>query len=200
MTSHVVVGNVFDKYGTRNPLYRWVVGRYFDRVGHLLEGTAARRILEVGCGEGYVTEWVRARTAVDLPVGLDISVAMLQDAASRHSGVRFACGSAYELPFPKRSFDLVLCLEVLEHLDRPREALREAQRVCTGHLLASVPREPLWRFLNLARGAYWNDWGNTPGHVQHWSKRSFLAMLQENWAIQRAVTVGPWTLAVCSPG
>jgi len=136
---------------------------------------------------------------VDLPVGLDLSVAMLAQAESKYPAAGFVCGSAYQLPFPDRSFDVVICLEVLEHLHRPREALGEARRVCAGHMLASVPQEPVWRLLNLARGAYWRDWGNTPGHLQHWSKNAFLALLEEHWVVQRAATPAPWTVALCRP-
>jgi hypothetical protein len=90
-------------------------------------------------------------------------------------------------------------LEVLEHLPDPRRALQEARRVCAGWLVASVPREPIWRFLNLLRGAYWRRLGNTPGHLQHWSKRSFLGMLGEHWAVKRAAAPIPWVLALCTP-
>ncbi len=46
-----------------------------------------------------------------------------------------------------------------------------------GHLLVSVPREPLWRGLNMARGAYIKDLGNTPGHLNHWSRKAFVELL-----------------------
>ena len=57
----------------------------------------------------------------------------------------------------------------------PEATLAEMARVARRHLLVSVPREPLWRGLNMARGAYLRDLGNTPGHVNHWSKRAFVS-------------------------
>src|SRR3712207_8488836 len=45
----------------------------------------------------------------------------------------------------------------------PEHTVAEMARVADGHLLVSVPREPLWRMLNVARGAYVKDLGNTPG-------------------------------------
>jgi len=63
--------------------------------------------------------------------------------------------------------DLVIACEVLEHLDAPDQALSELQRVCRGQALVSVPNEPLWRMLNVARGKYWRSPGNTPGHLQN---------------------------------
>jgi SAM-dependent methyltransferase len=112
--------------------------------------------------------------------------------------VRFACASAFELPFPDGEFDLVLFLEVLEHLPAPRLALDEARRVCRGELVASVPREPIWRVLNLVRGAYWRRLGNTPGHLQHWGRRSFLRLLRERWIVRNVATPTPWLMARCS--
>jgi ubiquinone/menaquinone biosynthesis C-methylase UbiE len=123
---------------------------------------------------------------------------MLAGARRGYPEVEFAAASAYALPFGDRQFDLVLFLEVLEHLHDPRRALREARRVCAGRLVASVPLEPLWRVLNIARGAYWPCAGNTPGHLQNWSKGQFLKLLGEEWVVRRVATPLPWTMAACT--
>ena len=60
-------------------------------------------------------------------------------------------GDATALPFPDQAFDLVLAIEVLEHVPGPESALAELARVCSGTLVASVPFEPIWRAGNLAR-------------------------------------------------
>jgi hypothetical protein len=66
---------------------------------------------------------------------------------------------------------------------------------CTrGHLLVSVPREPLWRMLNVARGAYVRDLGNTPGHLNHWSKRSFTKLLSRYGEVAERRSPFPWTM------
>jgi len=198
MASDIVVGNVFDKYGTRNLLYRWVVDRYFQGLSDLLPDPMPPRILEVGCGEGHIAGWLRRRTSTDSFIALDLSPRMLAEAHSRYASIEFVGGSASELPFDDRQFDLVLFLEVLEHLRNPGRALEEARRVCAGLLLASVPREPIWRLLNLLRGAYWRRMGNTPGHLQHWTRSAFLAMLRRRFTILRVRTPLPWTMALCS--
>ena len=82
-----------------------------------------------------------------------------------------------QLPFADGEFDLAAAIEVLEHVPDPERAVAEMARVARRHLLVSVPREPLWRALNVARGAYLRELGNTPGHVNHFSKRGFAAML-----------------------
>jgi hypothetical protein len=70
------------------------------------------------------------------------------------------------------------------------------QRVARRHVLLSVPREPLWRVLNVARGAYWRDWGNTPGHVQHWSRDEFVALVSRYFTLTRVVAPFPWTMVL----
>jgi ubiquinone/menaquinone biosynthesis C-methylase UbiE len=197
MTTDIIVGNVYDKYGTRNPLYRWVVDGYFRSLERALPDPLPHRILEVGCGEGHLAGWLRQRAPRVSLTALDLSPAMLAQAHRRYDTVDFACGSAFELPFHRGQFELVLFLEVLEHLPEPRQALREARRVCAGQLVASVPREPIWRVLNLARGAYWRQAGNTPGHLQHWGRRAFLRLLGESWQVRHLATPLPWVIARC---
>ena len=96
--------------------------------------------------------------------------------------------------FPDRSFDLAAAIEVLEHVPDPEDTLAEMARVAARHLLVSVPREPLWRGLNLARGAYVGDLGNTPGHVNHWSKRGFMRTVARHGQIVQACSPFPWTM------
>jgi SAM-dependent methyltransferase len=197
MTSDIIVGNVYDKYGTRNPLYRWIVGGYFRSLSRVLPHPLPNRILEVGCGEGHIAAWTWQRSPQAMLAALDVSPAMLGLARARYPSVDFACGSATELPFEANHFELVLFLEVLEHLPEPRRALEEARRVCSGHLVASVPREPIWRVLNVLRGAYWGQGGNTPGHLHHWDRRSFQGLLEEGCTVERVAAPLPWLMARC---
>jgi ubiquinone/menaquinone biosynthesis C-methylase UbiE len=101
---------------------------------------------------------------------------------------------AENLPFGENEFELAAAIEVLEHVPDPEHTVAEMARVAGGHLLVSVPREPLWRALNVARGAYIKDLGNTPGHVNHWSKRSFVAMLERYGRVVEARSPFPWTM------
>jgi len=73
-------------------------------------------------------------------------------------------------------------------------------RVASAHLLVSVPHEPLWRFLNVARGAYLPQLGNTPGHINHWSKRAFVAMLARHGEVLEARSPFPWTMLLVKVG
>ena len=101
---------------------------------------------------------------------------------------------AERMPFADGEFDVAAAIEVLEHVPDPEHTVAEMARVASGHLLVSVPREPLWRALNMARGAYIKDFGNTPGHVNHWSKRAFVRLLSQHGEVVQARSPFPWTM------
>jgi len=101
---------------------------------------------------------------------------------------------AENLPFADNEFDVACAIEVLEHVPNPEHTLAEMARCAERHLLVSVPREPLWRMLNMARGAYISDLGNTPGHLNHWSKRTFVRFLSRHGEVVQARSPFPWTM------
>lgn len=112
-----------------------------------------------------------------------------------------ACASAERPSCPGARFDTVIYAEVLEQLHQPRRALIEAKQISRKYVLLSVPNEPIWRVMNVLRGAYWRDLGNTPGHFQHWRPKEFLAMLAEELSIIRVEKPFPWVMALCEiPG
>jgi 2-polyprenyl-3-methyl-5-hydroxy-6-metoxy-1,4-benzoquinol methylase len=111
--------------------------------------------------------------------------------------VSFRLADLYALTPEPDGAALVVCCEVLEHLDDPARALSVLAGLAHSYLIVSVPREPLWRVLNMARGRYWRALGNTPGHLQHWSTRSFLALLERQVEVLEVRTPLPWTMALC---
>jgi hypothetical protein len=83
---------------------------------------------------------------------------------------------------------------VLEHLKDPNAGMRELDRVCGGHLLLSVPREPIWRLANVMRGAYLRQLGNTPGHLQHFSRRSIRKLVEQRFDVVAERRPFPWIM------
>jgi hypothetical protein len=67
-------------------------------------------------------------------------------------------------------------------------------RVAGRWLIVSVPREPLWRALNVARGAYLRELGNTPGHLNHWSRGAFVGLLGGYGQVVEIRSPFPWTM------
>lgn len=95
----------------------------------------------------------------------------------------------------KESVDLILCSEVLEHLDEPEKTLNQ---ICNAkYFLASVPNEPIWSILNMCRGKYLRDFGNTPGHVQKWSTSKFERMLSKHFTVLHTWKCLPWSICLC---
>ena len=195
----VIAGNYTDKYGSGNPLYRRLMAGFHHALDELVEQSGATTIHEVGCGEGHLSLHLAAR-GLDVR-GSDFSQQVIEQAranAQEHGrDVPFKAASVYDLTPEEDGAELVVCCETLEHLDDPRKALHVLRTLARPWLIASVPREPLWRALNMARGKYLRDLGNTPGHLNHWSTRAFVRMLQEHMAVIRVLTPLPWSLALC---
>jgi ubiquinone/menaquinone biosynthesis C-methylase UbiE len=191
----VPTGNTYDKYGTRNPVSRALVTRFLRELERMLpaDGAAPCRVLEVGVGEGEISDRLRDHYPAAELVGFDLHDDDLE-AQWRARGQRNVVADAIAAPFTSQAFDLVLAIEVLEHVDDPRRALAELARVAGADVVLSVPREPMWRGLNLARGAYVKNLGNTPGHVQHWSRRQFVELVGLYFDVVEVATPLPWTI------
>jgi ubiquinone/menaquinone biosynthesis C-methylase UbiE len=200
--SSIPTGNTFDKYGSDNPVVRRLMAGFERALDELLQRASPDSVLDVGCGEGVLTlQW--AQQLADRPVvGVDLPDAKLQAQwrmRERHN-LRFVTGRAEELPFAAGEFDLVAAIEALEHIPDPERTLSEMARVARRHLVVSVPREPLWRVLNLARGAYVREFGNTPGHLNHWSKGAFARLLGRYGEVVELRTPFPWTMVLVRVG
>jgi 2-polyprenyl-3-methyl-5-hydroxy-6-metoxy-1,4-benzoquinol methylase len=197
-TAEVPTGNTFDKYGSSNPVVRRLMGGFHSTLDELFAQAAPRSILDVGCGEGVLTaEWAE-RIGDGRIVGIDLDDPKLRAEweQRRRPNLEFRVEEATSLSFADDEFDLACAIEVLEHVPEPEATLAEMARVASGHLLVSVPREPLWRGLNMARGAYWRDLGNTPGHVNHWSRRAFVSLLSRYGTVAQARSPFPWTMVL----
>jgi len=192
----IVTGNTYDKYGSSNPVVRRLMANFERTLDELLARAAPRSLLDVGCGEGVLVH----RWALAMPdrrvVGIDLEEESIQAgwAERQAANLEYRTMPADDLPFATGEFDLATAIEVLEHVPDPERTLAEMARCAERHLLVSVPREPLWRALNLARGAYIGQLGNTPGHLNHWSKRSFAQMLSRHGQIVELRSPFPWTM------
>ena len=191
-----IAGTYGDKYTTRNPLVRFVVDGFLDAVAELARRTSARRVLELGAGEGEVTRRVVDALEPEVCVATDLAESCVRRTGRNVPSALCAMVDAADLPFRDGAFDLAVACEVLEHLEDPGRALRELRRVSGRWILASVPREPLWRVLNLARLRYVADLGNTPGHLQHWSRDGFLDFVRGAGRIEEVRGPLPWTIAL----
>jgi 2-polyprenyl-3-methyl-5-hydroxy-6-metoxy-1,4-benzoquinol methylase len=198
----VPTGNTFDKYGSTNPVVRRLMARFEGTLAELFAQAAPGSVLDVGCGEGVLThQWAEALGERRI-VGIDLDDEKLKAEwrTRQRPNLEYRTIPAEHLPFADGEFAMACAIEVLEHVPDPAHTVAEMARVASGHLLVSVPREPLWRMLNLARAAYVAQLGNTPGHVNHWSKRSFVRLLSQHGEVVEKRSPFPWTMLLVRLG
>lgn len=175
---------------------------YFKNVEKLfkLSGITSGKAIELGCGEGFSTE--RLRKMLPDGVSLDASEyvgVLVPLAQAKNPSVAITEESIYELQHLPETYDLVFLLEVLEHLDYPDQALEQIAMILKpgGKLILGVPREPIWRGLNMARGKYLKDFGNTVGHLNHWSSRGLVGFIKTHFGLVLETTQPlPWTIVL----
>jgi ubiquinone/menaquinone biosynthesis C-methylase UbiE len=161
----------------------------------LFREAAPSSLLDVGCGEGVLThQWAGRIEGRVVGIDLDDPALHAEWAQRQAANLEYRVMKAENLPFADDEFDAASAIEVLEHVPDPEHTVAEMARVARSSLLVSVPREPLWRALNMARGAYWKDLGNTPGHLNHWSKRGFVQLLSRYGTVTEARSPFPWTM------
>jgi 2-polyprenyl-3-methyl-5-hydroxy-6-metoxy-1,4-benzoquinol methylase len=175
---------------------------FLDAVGDLVKGTGCKQALEVGCGEGRLA--IHLKRSLGLQIrGTDFSTQILaqarQNAAREGVAVDFDVLDLNSFEIVEPLADLIVCCEVLEHLPDPEATLQRLARAAGSALVLSVPREPVWRALNMARGKYWSDWGNTPGHLQHWSQSGFVRFVSRHLEVIEVRAPLPWTVLLAKP-
>jgi SAM-dependent methyltransferase len=192
----------YRKHTAANPLQRALIDRFHSRIVAEVLALSPQTFLDAGCGEGFVARRViNAAPGISL-TGCDVSPSALEIAADANREARFVAGSVVDLPFPDRSFDVVGCFEVLEHLpdDLPRRALSELARVARNAVVLSVPHEPLFCLANAVRGKNLDvrPRGSDPDHKQFWSPSAFRAMVSEQFVVRKLTRSFPWTICVAT--
>jgi 2-polyprenyl-3-methyl-5-hydroxy-6-metoxy-1,4-benzoquinol methylase len=191
----IVIGNVVDKSRLKNPVLRYLVHRFDQTLLALIQQAQPKSLHEVGCGEGRLTRVIAENFDVSFRA-TDFSRDIIKRHQSRpFKNVSFVHRSIYDLTEDEDHADVIICCEVLEHLDRPGEALDVLRNLTGRNYIFSVPREPIWRILNMMRGAYVTNFGNTPGHLQHWSPGQFVDLLKvHGFQIEQKRFPLPWVM------
>jgi SAM-dependent methyltransferase len=187
----------YQKHQSKNPIQRFLIGRFYDALVQCARNIQPKKILDVGCGEGFTLSKLQSAGIGTSYVGIDPSKTALSLGKKQFPALDLRLGSAYRLPWKDGSFDLVCCNEVLEHLTDPGKALTELHRVSKKYVLLSVPHEPFFMLSNFFRGKDVLRFGNNIEHINHWSKTGFVTFVRSHGFRVAAVgTPFPWILVL----
>ena len=191
------------KYRNENPVQRALIRRFIASLHDLfIEAGPVSSVLEVGVGEGFISGYLSEQFPGIRFSGVELAEADVLRARRHFPRLEVHQGSAYALgalPGGPGAYDLVICAEVLEHLETPSRALDEMRSLKPKRLLLSVPHEPFFMLSNLARLKNVSRFGNDPEHVNHYSPRSFRRLLEGHLEVLRVTTSYPWILALSAP-
>lgn len=187
----------FIKHTNNNPVQKLLVNNFYKILVSLAKKTNPETILDAGCGEGFSINQLTINKVGKKLEGVDDSEIALSLGKKLFPYLHFKKGNVYNLPYKNNSFDLVVCTEVLEHLNNPRKALTEAMRVSKKYVIVSVPNEPFFMLANFLRGKNIAHLGNDPGHINHWSFLSFRKLLNvKGLKIKNIKYPFPWIIAL----
>lgn len=194
-------GNYFNKYKDNGIVINYIVKNFFNNLNSLIDSIDYSTIYEAGCGEGYISQYIyeyslKSEKVVDITAS-DISKNIIEKARLDYPFIQFYVGSIYNIDSNDNNYDLVIACEVLELLEEPEIALSELFRISNKYVLISVPNEPFWRIANFARGKYLNRLGNTPGHINHWSKNGIIDLTSKYGTVLKVKSPFPWTMLLC---
>ena len=190
-----------EKYDTKTPSAIKMSQGFMHSIDDLVSQIKGpiQTITECGCGQGHVNQRLEQLFPDAQIKGFDINPkeVAIAEQNKHHESTQLYVKSIYDIGHQEQA-DLVVCCEVLEHLDEPGLALQKMRELQAKYYLFSVPNEPLWRILNFMRGKYMRDWGNTPDHCNHWSTRGFKSFVNQQLSVQHVNRPIPWTMVLAT--
>jgi len=184
----------YRKHTTSNPIQKYLIERFYINFMAEVKWVKPRRVLDVGCGEGFTLERLHKAKLGDKLVGIDFLNTAVEIGKKERSHLDLQEGSIFDIKFKENSFDLVICSEVLEHIENPEKGFKELVRVSSKYVLLSVPNEPWFMGANLIRGKNLERWGNDIEHINHWSTNSFIKFVEKHLEVVHVFRPFPWTL------
>lgn len=167
------------KHQNSNPIQKYLINNFYENLFAVIKPLRPIRVLDVGCGEGFTLKKLEEKKIGKKNEGIDYSADAIKIGKKIYPGLSLSRGDVYSLDHNDNSFDLVICTEVLEHLENPVKAVREIKRVASKYIVFSVPNEPFFILANFLRGKYFKNFGNHPEHINHWSAWGFEKFLKK---------------------
>lgn len=194
-----IPAGTWNKYQSKNLIQNYLVNNFLKTVEKtaLTYSRECKSALDIGCGEGMITAILGNMNFASV-LGVDFSSQIIEIAQNEHPSLTFKQANVFDLDDSYRS-DFVTACEVIEHIDRPEQALEKIASITGKICLLSVPNEPIFRSLNFFAGKYWSRLGSSPGHLNHWSSKSFMRLVENYFTILTCKRPLPWTILVCRP-
>lgn len=184
------------KYQSKNPIKQFLIKRFLKTIALEIKKLEVKSVIDLGCGEGFVEEYLLKEGLKIEIVGIDKNKKAIRQARGRNPNGEFIQGDIFSLNFKDKQFDLVLMLEVLEHLREPQKALLKAKRLAKMAIF-SVPWEPWFSLLSFLSMKYLTKWGRHPGHINYFSKNNFKKLISKSFYYSEIKSSFPWLIAVC---
>lgn len=188
----------YKKLTTSNPLHKFLINNFLKTLINEAEKLEISTVLDVGCGEGFTLSRLTEANIGKKREGIEYLDTAIELGKKEHPSVKIKKGTIYDLPYKDNAIDLVICTEVLEHLEDPEKALSELVRVSKKYCLLSVPHEPVFILSNFIRGKNWSRLGNDIEHINHWSRKGFIKFIRTQIPIVKVRNPFPWTLVLAS--
>lgn len=185
------------KQSTKNPINNFFVRRFNALLLREAKKIRPETVVDVGCGEGFTLANLKLHKVGKKIEGIEYMDEAIQIGKKLHPSITIKKGDIHKLPYADNSIDLVICSEVLEHLERPDLAMKELVRVTKKYLILSVPNEPWFTIQRFLRGKNFFRLGDHPEHIQHWSSRRFVKFVSQFIEVKKVKKPLPWTLVVC---
>jgi ubiquinone/menaquinone biosynthesis C-methylase UbiE len=186
------------KYESKNPLLCLLLNRFYQEVNKVLkEIEPPKRVLDAGCGEGFAIQKLGKHFSKANIFGIDKSETALKIAKSIAPKMKTKKARIESIPFEDNYFDLVLALEVLEHIENPEKGLKEIRRVCRNHCIVSVPNEPWFSLCNVLRLKNLRRLGKNEEHLHFWNKKESIELIRKFFEIKKVSTSFPWVIFLC---
>lgn len=142
-----------------------------------------KKILEIGCASGHMTNLLAQLFPNSHIVGIDIYKPAVNEARKRFPEIEFIEADAHNLPFPKTKFDLIVSSETIEHVVDPAKMLHEITRVLKPFGIALIEmdsgsklfRGVWWVWTHFGKGKVWQD-----AHLHPFTARQLEALITQN--------------------
>lgn len=186
-----------DKSKYENGFKSVLINFFLNSVYQVIKNTRANKILDIGCGEGYPDNFFLKKDKTLKITGIDENEIYLLKAKNKNPEVKYLSGNVNNLSSINNKFDLVLLMEVLEHLQFPQKALSEVIK-CSTKAIITIPYEPWFSIMSFVSGNRLKNFGQHPGHINNWNRNSIKRFLLHYYKDVKIKVSFPWIIAFCS--